>query len=242
MLFIFYLKNTNRMPELNIQKLIFGRDTPLIQSEFNFRSDEGNLIVLAGLNGSGKTTLLKTLCGLITPLQGEIFVEGQKIGKNKELNAAKTAFVNTERIKEPYITVRELAEFGLRAHPSSVSSSSTYRSLDIYLNALGLENIQDKPLSQISDGEWQKSNIVRALLQNTPLILMDEPSAFLDFPSRIQLLKMLSELTKTENKTIILSTHDLDSVEEFASQYWFLGNQKLEILTNHAELMGKVKV
>ncbi|MFM6983230.1 MAG: ABC transporter ATP-binding protein [Chitinophagaceae bacterium] len=221
---------------LNIDALEFGRSTSLCQA-FSVNIDEAGLIILSGRNGSGKSTLLKTIAGLIPALSGTISINGYNLpsshvqapsifGALKSYNnlSKQLAYVNTDRVKEDYIKVQDLILFGRFPY-----QQHTEKNLDILneaLQLLGIENIRFKYLNNISDGEWQKANIARALVQDTPIILMDEPSAFLDYHSKMQLFKDLRAISEQKNKLIIVSTHDMDLANRHGTAFWQIENHQ----------------
>lgn len=221
---------------LNIDALEFGRSTSLCQA-FSVNIDEAGLIILSGRNGSGKSTLLKTIAGLIPALSGTISINGYNLpssqvqapsifGALKSYNnlSKQLAYVNTDRVKEDYIKVQDLILFGRFPY-----QQHTEKDLDILNEAiqlLGVENIRFKYLNNISDGEWQKANIARALVQDTPIILMDEPSAFLDYHSKMQLFKDLRAISEQKNKLIIVSTHDMDLANRHGTAFWQIENHQ----------------
>ena len=215
-------------PVLNIVNLSIGQETPIVEA-INAQAFKNDLIVLTGENGSGKSTLLKTIAGIYKVLCGEIFISGESISLlPQKKRAEKLAFASTQRIREDYIRIEDVVRFG--QFPYLQLSESTKDEVEMAIVLMGIDKIRNKYLNQVSDGEWQKANIARVLAQKTDLILMDEPTAFLDYPSRMRLYRDLKEICLTQNKTIIVSTHDIDSVKEFASSYWHIDQGKLDIL------------
>lgn len=202
---------------------------------FSVEVESHGLIILSGRNGVGKSTFLKTLAGLIPALNGKVFIQSVlmnhgttkkssffKTNNNFNLRSKLLAYTNTERIKEDYITVGDLIRYGrfpyLRQDPISDDSDILQATIEM----LGISPIVDKYLNTVSDGEWQKANIARTLVQDTPLILMDEPSAFLDYEAKSQLFSELRSVAEKKNKLIIVSTHDLDLAKRFGHQFWHI--------------------
>ena len=217
-------------PVLNIVNLSIGQETPIVEA-INAQAFKNDLIVLTGENGSGKSTLLKTIAGIYKVLCGEIFISGESISLlPQKKRAEKLAFASTQRIREDYIRIEDVVRFGQFPYLQLSESESTKDEVEMAIVLMGIDKIRNKYLNQVSDGEWQKANIARVLAQKTDLILMDEPTAFLDYPSRMRLYRDLKEICLTQNKTIIVSTHDIDSVKEFASSYWHIDQGKLDIL------------
>ena len=217
-------------PVLNIVNLSIGQDTPIVEA-INAQAFKNDLIVLTGENGSGKSTLLKTIAGIYKVLSGEIFISGESISLlPQKKRAEKLAFASTQRIREDYIRIEDVVRFGQFPYLQLSESENNNNEVEKAITLMGIDKIRNKYLNQVSDGEWQKANIARVLAQKTDLILMDEPTAFLDYPSRMRLYRDLKEICLTQNKTIIVSTHDIDSVKEFASSYWHIDQGKLDIL------------
>ncbi len=221
---------------LHIDALEFGRNSSLCQA-INIDIDKPGLIILSGRNGSGKSTLLKTIAGLIPALSGKISINGQVLPSKRQQSTSvfsslssfnnlsqQLAYVNTDRVKEDYIKVQDLILFG--RFPYQQHTEKDLQSLKDASQLLGIEAILSKYLNNISDGEWQKANIARALVQDTPIILMDEPSAFLDYHSKMQLFKDLRTISDQKNKLIIVSTHDMDLANRHGTAFWQIDKQE----------------
>jgi iron complex transport system ATP-binding protein len=134
------------------------------------------------------------------------------------------SYVNTDRVREEYIKVEEMILFGRYPYLNTQSANSANTALEEAIQLLNIDSIRHKYLNGISDGEWQKANIARALVQDTPVIIMDEPSAFLDYPAKVQLFKDLQTIAQNKNKLIIVSTHDLDIANRYGSAFWQIEN------------------
>lgn len=174
---------------------------------------EGQLTALLGRNGAGKSTLLKALCGLNPGYKGEILIDGQNIKDIKRsLLAKKISFVNTHRPSISNLKCLEIVELGRSPH-TGWNGKISLKDSEIALNALktvDMLNYADRNFNSLSDGECQKIMIARAVAQDTEIILMDEPTSFLDLPTRFELGNLLRQLTNDQHKLIIFSTHDLD--------------------------------
>ena len=217
-------------PVLNIVNLSIGQDSPIVDS-INGVAFKHDLIVLTGENGSGKSTLLKTIAGINKAISGELIISGDPIRNlSQKQRSAKIAFASTYRIKEDFIKIEDVVRFGQYPYSHLSETQAIDDGVEKAIEIMGIDKIRNKYLNQVSDGEWQKANIARVLAQKTDLILMDEPTAFLDYPSRMRLYRDLKQICLTQNKTIVVSTHDIDSVKEFASIYWHIDQGKLKIL------------
>lgn len=207
---------------LHIENLAIGRQFAFFE-HISLDIENPGLILLSGPNGIGKSTLLKTITGLIPALSGHISIKGQEVRPEyRKILSKLAAYVNTERIRDEYITVIDLVRYGQYPYLNEISSQTSEKLLDESMEMLNLNLISGKFLNTISDGEWQKANIARALAQNTPLIVMDEPSAFLDYPSKIKLFKDLRRIAEEKAKLIICSTHDIEIANRFAHAYWHM--------------------
>lgn len=214
---------------LEISQLVTGRKDAIIQS-FDSQLDGGNLVIISGKNGTGKSTLLKTLAGIIPSYSGKVSVNGNivKYGAHALLSK-QIAYVNTERVNEDYIRVEELIRFGQFPYLKKGFEKDDNELFDSAVELMNIRDILKKYLNTISDGEWQKANIARAIVQNTPVILMDEPGAFLDYPSKIHLYSDLRKIASDKNKLILITTHDIELANRFGHLFWHIENGILSI-------------
>jgi iron complex transport system ATP-binding protein len=185
----------------------------------------GELVCLLGPNGAGKSTLLRTLAGVQAPLSGHLAVGGQPLASlPPEARARQLSVVLTERIEATHLTVQELVNLGRHPHTGWLGGLSAHDHAQVQaaLAATGTAQFAHRPVGELSDGERQKVLLARALAQDTPLILLDEPTAHLDLPNRVALLRLLHELARTLGKAILLSTHELDLALQAADRVWLL--------------------
>ena len=185
----------------------------------------GELTCLLGRNGAGKSTLLKTLCGLLPPLNGEVLIDGKPLGSyTPEQLSARVGVVLTERTQAGGISVYDLVALGRYPHTGFFG---TLREVDhaavrAAMDAVGITHKADKHVAELSDGERQKAFIAKALAQECPIILLDEPTAFLDVTSRLETMLSLRHLAHDRGKAVLLSTHDLDTALQTADRLWLL--------------------
>lgn len=211
---------------LSISNLEIGYSEPLI-TDFSTVLNDGGLVVFSGANGAGKSTLLKTIAGILPCKNNRILIDNKCINQYTfEERAQKIALVNNARISETFVSIRQMVELGAY---SIFDKKEKQKLIDEALKTMGIEHLQEKNIHEISDGEWQKANVARALAQNTPIILMDEPSAFLDYPSKVNLFETIQTLSKISKKIIIVSTHDIEIAQKFGSLFWHLNNKKIAI-------------
>lgn len=199
----------------------------IVQSDLNLKLAAGELVCLIGPNGSGKSTLLRTLAGLQKPLAGKIKVDDTNIEKiSQHSKAMLLALVLTERVEIDNATVFDLVSYG--RHPFSswwgnISKEDEQKVLEA-IQMVNLLHKKDTFLSELSDGERQRAMIAKALAQDTPIIFLDEPTAHLDLPNRVEIMLLLHKLAHTTDKAILLSTHELDIALQAADVIWLITN------------------
>ncbi|MEO8239301.1 MAG: ABC transporter ATP-binding protein [Flavobacterium sp.] len=187
--------------------------TVTIAENLNLTLASGKLIALIGANGIGKSTLLRTVTGIQQPLSGTVFLNDKNISSYKPLDLAQNlSLVLTEKLPSSNLSVFELVALGRQPYTNWIG---TLTSEDIIKVNEALELTQISHLSQkrhfeISDGQLQKVLIARALAQDTPLIILDEPTTHLDLLHKVSLFKLLKKLTQETQKCILFSTHDID--------------------------------
>lgn len=186
----------------------------------------GQMICLLGPNGSGKSTLMRTLSGLQPALGGKIDILGDKGASLLDPSrlARKISLVLTDPVRHSNLTVYSLVALG--RYPYSGWLGTLYeedkRIIAWAMAMAGIEGYSERKMGTLSDGEKQKVMLARALAQDTPLMMLDEPTAHLDLPSRIQIMQLLHKLARTTQKGILLSTHELDLALQAADEVWLL--------------------
>ncbi|PAM94034.1 ABC transporter ATP-binding protein [Flavobacterium sp. IR1] len=187
--------------------------TVVIAEQLNLNLVAGKLIALIGANGIGKSTLLRTITGIQHPLQGTVFLNDKNIATYKPLDLAQhLSLVLTEKLPPSNLSVFELVALGRQPYTNWIGTL-TQTDIDKVQQALELtqiEHLAQKKHCEISDGQLQKVLIARALAQDTPLIILDEPTTHLDLLHKVSLFKLLKKLTQETNKCILFSTHDID--------------------------------
>lgn len=189
----------------------------------------GRLVCLLGPNGAGKSTLLRTLCGFQPPIAGTVTISGSDISTMSAAEVARlVSVVLTDRPLTPSLTAAEMVGMGRAPYTGFWGrlSDDDRRLVSEAMQTVGIDSLATRRMGQLSDGERQKVMIAKALAQHTPVIVLDEPTAFLDYPSKVAIMKTLARLAHDEGKTILMSTHDL----ELAAQ---LGDELMEIENKH---------
>ncbi len=181
--------------------------------EVNAAIPKGTLTALIGRNGTGKSTLLRAIAGLNRNYSGQIMLDGRTIAAMKAPEMARTlAFVTTERTRIANLRCEDVVAVGRAPYTNWIGRMQP-QDREIVMRALasvGMEAYADRTMDRMSDGECQRIMIARALAQQTPVILLDEPTSFLDLPNRYELCSLLARLAHEEGKCILFSTHELD--------------------------------
>ncbi len=196
-----------------------------VASGLNLQLRPGNLVCLLGSNGAGKSTLMRTLSGLQPALAGEIRIDGHPLGTLKPAGLAqKLSLVLTDRIDAGNLTAREVVALGRTPYTGwlgSLSKDDLFK-INQSIEQTGITMLLERHMHQLSDGERQKVMLARALAQDTPLILLDEPTAHLDLPNRVEMMRLLHTLARDTRKAILLSTHELDLALQTADELWLM--------------------
>ena len=208
-----------------------------VAADINAAIRQGELTCLLGANGVGKSTLLRTLSAFQPKLAGEIMIEEREIGEytDKELSRM-IGVVLTEKPDVRNMTVNELVSLGRSPYTGfwGRNSKEDLRIVDESLEQVGISGLSSRLVETLSDGERQKVMIAKALAQQTPVIYLDEPTAFLDFPSKVEVMLLLRRISREQRKTVFLSTHDLELTLQIADRIWLMDAKKgLSIGTPH---------
>ena len=194
----------------------------------------GELTCLLGANGVGKSTLLRTLSAFQPKLDGEVLIEGREIAtfSDKELSRL-IGVVLTEKPDIKNMSVRELVALGRSPYTGfwGTLHEDDWQVVDEAIRAVRIEPLRERLIHTLSDGERQKVMIAKALAQQTPVIFLDEPTAFLDFPSKVEMMQLLRRLAREQQKTIFLSTHDFELALQVADTLWLMEPQGFSVGT-----------
>lgn len=198
---------------LELKDINIGYKNKLVQKGINLNIVSGQFIALAGNNGCGKSTFLKTICGVIPPLSGNIIINNKNYREftASEL-ASQVSVVLTDKISGFNLTAFDVVASGRIPYLNSFGFLTEEDKLIIEtgMSAIGISELSERLYDELSDGQKQKVLIAKAIAQQTPIILMDEPTAFLDYKSRVALFALLKQLAKEKGKTILISSHDID--------------------------------
>lgn len=225
-----------------------GRHTRQLNHAANEEAHDGMLTCLIGANGAGKSTLLRTIAGFLLPLEGTVLLGGDDVrALSPRQRAERMAVVLTDRPDVMCTTVWEMVATG-RAPFTGFWGRLSGKDRNIVTRSLrlvGIEWMADRTVASLSDGERQKVMIAKALAQQTSVVLLDEPTAFLDYPSRVEVMQLLLNIAHEEHKTVLLSTHDLDLALQTADRIWLFekerGGEEKEEKTNETDREEKIK-
>lgn len=196
----------------------------------NASFQSGSLIGLIGDNGVGKSTLLKTLTGYLKPLHGSVLIQGENLASlSFEQKASRISIVTTEKIGGFNLTVYDVVALGRTPYVSMFGKlmPDDIAVIERSLERLGLASLKDTLMEELSDGQRQKVMIAKSLAQETPIILLDEPTAFLDYTSKHKLFEDLKVLSLEEQKLIMVSSHDIDLMQKYMTQALYLKENNL---------------
>jgi iron complex transport system ATP-binding protein len=199
-----------------------------VHAHLSFQLYAGELTCLLGSNGTGKSTLLRTLAASQPPLAGRLLLMGKPLVAYTERERARAiGIVLTDKTQVGGLTVYELVALGRQPHTGFFGrlNPSDKAFIEEAMVATGIRHKAHCYIAELSDGERQKAMIAKALVQECPIILLDEPTAFLDVVSRIEMMNLLHRLANEQNKAILLSTHDVEQALVLTDRLWLLSGE-----------------
>lgn len=217
------------MEVLKTKDLVIGYKGKGILPPINVALNEGNLIALIGPNGAGKSTLFKTLTANIKPVSGNIELLGKELSSySPKEKASLIGLVLTERPDDIFLKVYDVVASGRCPYTNFFGRIEKEDEVIIIesLEIVGVKHLINRYFDTLSDGEKQKVMIAKTIAQNTPIIFMDEPTAFIDYPSKIELFSLMKMLTKKRKKTIIFSSHDLELLLRYTDDIWIISKNR----------------
>lgn len=218
---------------IELKELTLGYGQRTLLKTVNARITGGQLVALLGRNGTGKSTLLRAMMGLEKPQLGEIILQGRKIASLKPEKLARSiSFVTTDKVRIANLRCKDVVSMGRAPYTNWIGQlqSEDEKRVDDAMHLVGMSAYAKKNMDKMSDGECQRIMIARALAQDTPVILLDEPTAFLDLPNRYELCLLLKRLTQEEGKCILFSTHDLDIALSLCNSIMLIDNPHMYTL------------
>lgn len=218
---------------IRLETLTLGYADRTLLKQVSTSFEVGRLTALIGRNGSGKSTLLRALAGLNTEYKGQIMLGEEEI---RQLDAhtlsTRLALVTTERVRIANLRCRDVVALGRAPYTNWIGrmQEEDRQLVEHALEVVGMSAFSDRTMDRMSDGECQRVMIARALAQQTPIILLDEPTSFLDLPNRYELCRLLSQLAHEEQKCILFSTHELDIARTMCDSIALVDNPHLHHL------------
>ena len=216
-----------------------GKRTTEVLSDLNLQLERGHLVALLGQNGAGKSTLLRAITCASRPLKGLITIGGVDLATITQRERSRLiGLVSTDRITVGGLTVTELVSLGRQPHTGFLGrlNDDDRQRVAQAIDDVGIAHKAGDYMAQLSDGERQKAMIARALAQATPVIVLDEPTAFLDVASRIETMQLLSRLAHEQNKAVLLSSHDISQSLLLADELWLITTDR-QVLTGNTKAL-----
>jgi len=226
------MENINKILSFNALKIgyVSGRNEKLLLPPLNASASSGELIAVIGRNGIGKSTLLRTLTGIQKPLGGEIFFGGKNITEYSKIELArKVGYISTEIVKASNMSVYDLVALGRYPYTNWIGKIEM-KDHEAIMDALiktSMDGFRNRFISELSDGERQKAMIARILAQDTGIMIMDEPTAFLDVAGKYEIFHLLNTFSGLSDKTIIYSSHDLQMALGHSDKIWLIKGSEL---------------
>jgi len=210
---------------ITLQNLSTGYGSHVVMQGINAELRQGELVSLLGPNGVGKSTLLRTLSAFQPALAGDIRIDGRPLSQLSIRERSRLiGVVLTERTTVQHMTVRSMVGMGRTPYTGFWGGldEEDRRVVDDAMQKTGIAHLQHRHINTLSDGERQKVMIAKAVAQETPIILLDEPTAFLDYPSKVDMMRMLLSLAHGMQKVIFLSTHDVEMALQLSDRVWLM--------------------
>lgn len=234
------------MEILHINKLSIGygkgKRAKVVHDKLEAKMFSGELVCLLGENGTGKSTLIRTICGFQPALGGDATMHGKNLLQLSERELSKlAAVVLTDRVIVPNATVEELVGLGRSPYTGTfgILNDEDKEIIHSSIEKCGILHKKKERLSNLSDGEKQKAFIAKALAQDTKIIILDEPTAFLDMPARVEIMQLLRQIANQSGKSVLMSTHDLDLALQMADKLWLLSDEKALLTGTPEDLLLK---
>ncbi len=210
---------------IELRHLTVGYGKQAVLSDINATLDTGKTVCLLGANGCGKSTLLRTLAGFQQPLCGHIMVEGESLmSMTPKQRSRLVSVVLTERTLVQNMKVRDLVALGRSPYTGFFGrlSEEDECAISDAIRMVGIADLAGRAIDTLSDGERQKVMMAKSFAQQTPVILLDEPTAFLDFHAKLDTFRLMLQLAHRMNKIIIMSTHDVEMAIQLCDTLWIV--------------------
>jgi iron complex transport system ATP-binding protein len=229
---------------IELQDLTIGYRKGNIQlkilEKLSARLHKGEMVCLVGENGVGKSTLLRTISGVQQPLSGKVLINQRPLEEISSMDLARTiSLVLTDRIYAGNLSVKELVALGRYPYTNWLGKlrKEDHQKIDWALEITGTKYLEDQLISELSDGQFQKTLIARALAQDSDMIILDEPTAHLDIVNKITILKLLKDLASNTGKSILMATHELELSLQVADFIWMAYSKEKMIIGTPEDLI-----
>jgi len=233
------------MHEIELDHVTCGYPNQQVLQQVSLAVEPGTVLVLLGPNGSGKTTLLRALFQLIAVQQGTILVEGEEIQQlSRREMAQKLALAPQLEMPQWPMTIEETVQLGRSSHRGWVQPFATEdrQHVETALKQTGLTELRQRKITEISGGEWRRTLIARALVQQTKVLCLDEPTTGLDLKYQVEILSLIRNLAHERALTVLLTIHDLNLASCFADQIVLLHQGEIAALGTAAEVLTEKRL
>lgn len=209
------------MAELVFENVAVGYEKKALIPVINFALEKGEILALAGPNGAGKSTILKTAAGLLEPVSGKVRVQGQELSQIPGKDLAKVMSVMlTERIKTNYMTCFDVVRVGRYQYTDVFGTlkDEDKRAICDCMELIGVWHLKDADFSKLSDGQKQRVLLARAIVSEPGILILDEPTSFLDMGYKVEFFDVLKKLAREKNVAILISMHEMELVKKVADR------------------------
>jgi ABC-type cobalamin/Fe3+-siderophores transport systems, ATPase components len=214
-------------PLLELRGVSIGYDNRPVYQNIDISAAEGEMVALVGANGMGKSTLLKSIASLIKHSSGDIIIDSKPIEKYRPRDlAGMVSFVPSQSPRTKQLSLFDMVAVSLYNNSNWIGNISDEQRgyISAILDKVGLCGFEERDSSTLSDGEFHRASIARSLVQNSKIIVLDEPTAFLDISNKITVVRLLKQIASDEKKSVIFSTHDLQQAIKMCDKIWIMGH------------------
>ncbi|EJE7234329.1 ABC transporter ATP-binding protein [Clostridium sporogenes] len=227
---------------INIQDFTIGYNNKVIVKNFNLKVDKGDILTIIGPNGSGKSTVLKAIGRLLKPMEGIIHLDGKLLWDMSNKDIAKEMACLSQHNSAPKdMTIRRIVGFGRNPHKAWFESlnKEDEEIIDWALENTNLKHMENKKITSVSGGERQRAWLAMALAQKPKVLLLDEPTTYLDINNQIEILELVRQLNKNLKLTVVMVLHDLNQAAKYSNRVLVLKNGEIQALGKPEEILNK---
>ncbi|APH15786.1 ABC transporter ATP-binding protein [Clostridium sporogenes] len=227
---------------INIQDFTIGYSNKVIVKNFNLQVDKGDMLTIIGPNGSGKSTVLKAIGRLLKPMEGIIHLDGKLLWDMSNKDIAKEMACLSQHNSAPKdMTIRRIVGFGRNPHKAWFESlnKDDEEIIDWALENTNLKHMENKKITSVSGGERQRTWLAMALAQKPKVLLLDEPTTYLDINNQIEILELVRQLNENLKLTVVMVLHDLNQAAKYSNRVLVLKNGEIQALGKPEEILNK---